>query len=144
MAQSFRMGKHIQTDLGQDLLAGFLQDHRLQIGADQAHHQNAGINRHDGIQSVQLELFLLDKTLDAAHQQGRGDFIADGKQHDHAHRYEILPIRFGIPQQPGHDLPIGHMPLPVGHIFFLPPQNAIGYDEQGGKHANDGTHNEKG
>ena len=63
------VGEGIQTDLRQDLLAGLLQNHCLEIGADHGYHQNARIYSHQRIELRKLEV-LLDGALNVRHQQG--------------------------------------------------------------------------
>ena len=143
MAQLFNVGEHIQTNLGQDLLTGFLQQHSLQIGADQTDHQNAGVNANHGEQVAQLELFL-DGILNMHHQQGGDQIVNDGEEHDEEDCHEVLPVGLAVAEQTGDNFFVGHMPLIVQQLVLGLFHGEIGKNEGDGKTADDGTDNDHG
>ena len=62
VAETFNVGEQIQANLRQNFLSRLLQDHGLEIGADQRHDQNAGVRRHQGKQLGQSEIVTLDQS----------------------------------------------------------------------------------
>ena len=88
--------------------------------------------------------FFLDGVLNVTHQQGGQQVIHNGKEHDEEHGDEALPVGLCIPQEPGDDLGVGHIPLPVGHIFLLLLQGQPGQDEHDGESADDGAYDDHG
>ena len=142
VGQLLNVGKGVQTDLGQNLLPGLLQDHGLEIGADHGHSQNASVHGNQRIEPGKFEA-LLDGTLDVRHQQGGHYVIGDGHQHNEKHQNKILLIGLGIAQQPFDDLAVGHVPF-AGLRLGFPLQHGIGCQKQDRKHTDDGADDQKG
>ena len=122
------VGKYVQTQLGQDLLAGLLQDHGLQVGADQTHDQNACVDGHQSEQVVQFK-GVFDGVLNVADEQGGQQVIDDGKQHHEEDDDEVFPVGLAVGQQPADDLAVGHMPLAVVKFFLALLQSDVGEDK---------------
>ena len=139
MAQLLDAGKGVQADLGQDLLTGLLQDHGLEIGADDADDQNAGIQRHHHVQILQFKIFL-DQVLDLTHDPGRQHVIHHGEEHDQQAGHKALPMGLGVLQQPGDQFLIGDLPLPVVALVLLLSQGEPGDHKGHGEGADDGGH----
>ena len=141
VAQAFDVGKDILAHGGQDLLARLLQHHGLDVGADHADHQDAGVHRHDGEKIAELK-GILHRLLDMAHQQRGGQIIDDGEQHDQEHDEEILFIGQGVAQQAADDLPVRHVALKAHAFLFILFQQK-NHQEADGEHADDGSGNDQ-
>ena len=143
MGELFNVGEHIQADLRQDLLAGLLEDHGLQIGADQRNHQDACIDSYPDEEVPKLKFFF-DQTLDVTDDQRGNQIIDDGEDHDEEHTNEAFPVGLGVAEEPPDDLAVGHMPLVVVFLLLMLLQGNVGQDEHQGEGADDGTHDQNG
>ena len=131
------VGEHVHAHLRQNFLARGLQQHGLDVGANQAHNQNARIDRHHGKQPLEFKA-ALHQLLDLAHQQGGDQIVDDGEQHHQKDQNELLFVRPGIAQQPCDDLAVRHMAVKAHRVLFVFLQG-IGNDEDQRKHADDGA-----
>ena len=61
---------------------------------------------------------------------------------DEKYGNKTLPVGLCIPQKPGDDFFVGHIPIPVGHVLFLLTQNAVSNQKESGKQANDRTYDQ--
>ena len=59
VGETFDVGEYIQPDLGENLLTGLLQQHGLQVGANQGDHQHACVDDDQLIKLCQLKAVLL-------------------------------------------------------------------------------------
>ena len=105
MAQALDVGEDVLPDLGQNFLAGLLQDHSLEIGTDQADDQNPRVHRHPDIQVPQCKI-LLHQHLDVTDEQRRHQIVDDGQQHDEEGQQKVLPVGFRVMKQAADDLGI--------------------------------------
>ena len=141
MGELLNVCKHIQTNLGQNLLAGFLQNHCLQIGADQRNHQNARVQADPDVQLLQPELSL-DQALNVTDDQRGYQIVDNGEDHDKKHQHEALPVGLRVGKEPPDDLRVGHMPLVVIALFPVPAHGKVGQHKHNGEGTDDGAHDQ--
>ena len=127
VGQAFNVGKDIHTQLGENFLTDFLQQDRLQIGANQTDQQNAGVDAHQCKQVRQVEL-CLHKLLNVTHQQRGENIVANGKEHNDEHGNEILPEGKRIPGKPFHNGLVRQGPFKLLVCLFL--HSKVGDEEQ--------------
>ena len=140
MGQAFDMGEDVQAELGQDLLAGFLQDHGLEVGTDHADDQNTGVYTNQREQIAELKI-PFDSTLNMADQQGRDHVVHNGYHHNQQYRYEIQPVGLGVDDQPFNQLAVGHMAVEADGLFLV-FNGSVGQNKNDGEGTNDGTNNQ--
>ena len=138
MGEGLDVGKEVFAQVGDDALAHLLQDDRLQIGAAHGKEQHAGVDCHGGKQGVEGK-FPHHHLLDAAHDEGGRNVVADGAEHQHAHQCKLAAVGLGVLYQTADDLAVGHIPLKA-HGFFLVLDGSVGKEQQGGDDADDGSH----
>ena len=135
------MGKDIQPEGRQDLLAGLLQDHGLEIGTNHTDDQNTGIYGYQSEQIGQLK-FILDGALDMTDQQRGDHIITDGNDHNQQNRHEIFPVRLSIDDEPFYQFAVFHVPVEA-HSLLLVLHGNVGKNESNGKGTDDGTNDQK-
>ena len=143
LVTSLPTGKGVQADLGQDLLAGALQDHGLQVGADHTDNQNAGINRHQGEQFLQFKIHG-DQFLHFLHQQRRQHIIGNRNDHDAQNRNEALPVRLAVYQQAADQFLIGNGTLFIVGLVLMLFHCQPGKEEGQSKGTDQGCHDHNG
>ena len=130
MGQRLDVGEQVLAQVGDDPLAGLLQDDGLEIGADHRKDQDARVDRHRPEQGAQGKV-PYQHLLHIAHDQGGHDVVDDGKEHQQPSQGKAAPIRLGIMGQPADDLAVGDVALKTHRGLFV-LDGGIGKDQQSG------------
>ena len=99
VGQLLNVGKDAQPEAGENLLAGFLQDDGLKIGADHGDNQNPGVYHHPAEKLGHGKACLLHQFLDVANHVRGHEVIDEGHHGNDKCQQKGLPVGFGIGKQ---------------------------------------------
>ena len=141
MGQRLDMDKQILTQVRNNALSHFLQDHRLEIGAAHREQQHSGIYNHCRKQVLQRK-GAHHQFLDITDQERRNDIVGDREQHQKAYNHKLRQIGPCIRRQAADDLPIRHIALKTHGGFFI-LDRCISADQQCRHGTDDAAHQQK-
>ena len=118
MGQGLDVGKQVLSQIRDDPLAGLLEDHCLEIGADHRKDQDARIDSHHPKKGIQGEI-PYQHFFHGAHNQGRNNIVDDGKQHQQAGHCKAARIGPRIMGQAPDDLAIRNIALKAHGGFLI-------------------------
>ena len=128
--EALDVAERVVPEAGNDLLAGLLQNDRLEIRADERDQQRDAVEGHEREQLRQLEL-VLDQFADAPHDERGDDVVDDGHEHDEQREHEPSRVRLSVNQQAPEDLAVGHVALEADSLLFVLHEGKSEYEQRG-------------